>query len=274
MENAGWIKTYRALLDNPVVMKDAEHLAVWMYLLLNATHTEYPALFKGKKIMLQAGQLITGRKSIAKDLSVAESKVTRILNLFENEQQIKQQTSNKNRLISIVNWDIYQATEQQTEHQVNNNRTTSEHQVNTNKNDKNNKKVKNPSIYPDDSIDEIDAYTQLIKEQIEYDYLIQDYPNKQDILEEILNILVETVAIKRKSIRIANTSYPYEMVKGKLMKLDMGHIRYVLDCLDKNTSKVRNIKSYLLTTLYNATNTIGNYYRAEVNHDMYGNKEE
>lgn len=142
-EKNGWIKLHRKMLDNPIIMKDADHLAVWMYLLLNATHAEYPALFKGQKITLQPGQLITGRKSIAVKLMISESKVTRILNAFENEHQIEQQTSNKNRLVSIVNWDLYQSIEQQIELQMNNNRTTSEQQVNTNKNVKNNKKDKN-----------------------------------------------------------------------------------------------------------------------------------
>lgn len=142
-EKNGWVKLHRKMLDNPIIMKDAEHLAVWMYLLLNATHAEYPALFKGKKIMLQPGQLITGRKSIARTLEVSESKVTRILNMFEIEQQIEQQTSNKNRLITVVNWDKYQLCDQQTEQQVNNNRTTTEQQLNTNKKNKNVKNEKN-----------------------------------------------------------------------------------------------------------------------------------
>lgn len=137
------------MLDNPIIMKDAEHLAVWMYLLLNATHAEYPALFKGKKITLQPGQLITGRKSIASTLCVSESKVTRILSAFESEQQIEQLTSNKNRLISVVNWDKYQIFDQQNEQQMNNNWTTTEQQVNTNKKNKNVKNVKNEIKYSD-----------------------------------------------------------------------------------------------------------------------------
>jgi len=148
-EKNGWVKLHRKMLDNPIIMKDAEHLAVWMYLLLNATHAEYPALFKGKKITLQPGQLITGRKSIASTLCVNESKVTRILNAFEIEQQIEQQTSNKNRLISVVNWDKYQLCDQQNEQQMNNNRTTTEQQLNTNKKNKNVKNVKNEINYSD-----------------------------------------------------------------------------------------------------------------------------
>ena len=128
----------------------------------------------------------------------------------------------------------------------------------------------NQSINQEDAIDKIDAYTKLIKENIEYDYLLQDYPTKTDVLEELLNILVETVSVTRKSIRISNADYPYELVKGTFMKLNMEHIKYVIDSMGRNTTKIRNIKSYLLTALYNAPNTIGNYYQAEVNHDMYG----
>lgn len=139
MNAEGWIKLHRKLLDNPVTMKDTDHLAVWIYLLLNASHNEHPALFKGEKITLKPGQLITGRKSIALALHIDESKVERILKSLKSEQQIEQQTSSKNRLISITNWEFYQQSEQQIEQQVNNKRTTSEQQVNTNKNIKNDK---------------------------------------------------------------------------------------------------------------------------------------
>lgn len=125
------------MLDNPVVWKDSDHLAVWIYLLLNATHKDMDVLFKNKRITLKPGQLITSRKSIAKKMDISESKVHRVLKMLEIEQQIEQQTSNKNRLITIVGWNEYQSCEQQIEQQVNNNRTTSEQQVNTNKNIKN-----------------------------------------------------------------------------------------------------------------------------------------
>lgn len=139
MNAEGWIKLHRKLLDNPVTMKNTDHLAVWIYLLLNASHNEHPALFRGEKIILKPGQLITGRKSIALALHIDESKVERILKSLKSEQQIEQQTSSKNRLISITNWEFYQQSEQQSEQQVNNKRTTSEQQVNTNKNIKNDK---------------------------------------------------------------------------------------------------------------------------------------
>ena len=118
-EKNGWIKLYRSMLNNPIVMKDADHLAVWVYLLLNATHEEYKVLFKGKKVTLKPGQLITGRKALSRALGVTESKVYRILSLFKAEHQIEQQVSNRNSVISIVCWQKYQTDEQQ----VNNRRT-------------------------------------------------------------------------------------------------------------------------------------------------------
>jgi hypothetical protein len=130
---SGWIKSYRQLLDNPVVCKDADHFAVWHYILLSATHKPIPVMFGGEKIILQPGQLITGRKAIAEKFSIDESKVTRILKSFENEQQIEQQTSNKNRIITVLSWSKYQDVEQQDEQQMNNKRTTNEQQMNTNK---------------------------------------------------------------------------------------------------------------------------------------------
>ena len=139
----GWIKLHRKTLDNPIITKDSDYLAVWIYLLLNTTHKEYDVVFKGKRITLQKGQLLTGRKSISEKLKIDENKVQRILKKLENEHQIEQQSSNKNRLITIVSWDKYQQDEQQIEQQLNNKRTTTEQQVNTNKNVKNIKNDKN-----------------------------------------------------------------------------------------------------------------------------------
>ena len=106
------------MLENPIVMKDSDHLAVWVYLLLNAAHKERKVLFKGDKIMLQPGQLITGRNAIADFLGISESKVKRVLSDFEGDQQIDRQRSNKNSLISLINWDKYQFFDQQSDQQV------------------------------------------------------------------------------------------------------------------------------------------------------------
>lgn len=136
-EDFTYIKLYRRILNNPVVCKDADHFAIWTYLLLVATHTEREKMFKGKKTILKPGQLITGRIAIHKHLKISESKVQRVLKNLENEQQIEQQTSNQNRLITILNWNDYQGSEQLIEQSVNNKRTTTEQPVNTYKNDKN-----------------------------------------------------------------------------------------------------------------------------------------
>ena len=119
----GWIKLHRKTLDNPIVMKDTDHLAVWMWLLLNATHSDHDTIYEGERITLKAGQFITGRKIISKELKINESKIQRILKTFEIEQQIEQQTNPRCRLISILRWTDYQLDEQQSEQQVNNKRT-------------------------------------------------------------------------------------------------------------------------------------------------------
>ncbi len=132
----GWIKVHRKILDNPVACKDADHLAIWMYLLLSATHANYDGMFKGKRITLNPGQLITGRKVISAVLKVDEYKVQRVLKNFENEHQIAQQASNQNRLITILNWNEYQNIEQQDAQRLHNDCTTDAQRVHTNKNER------------------------------------------------------------------------------------------------------------------------------------------
>lgn len=133
----GWIKLHRKMLDNPVVNKDPDHLAVWIYLLLNATHKERAAMWNGKKITLKAGELITGRKKIAEAMSVSPSKVFRILELFKSEQQIEQQTNRHGSLISIIRWNDYQQSEQPNEQLMSNQWTTNEQPVDTKQERKN-----------------------------------------------------------------------------------------------------------------------------------------
>lgn len=131
MSESGWIKLHRKILKNPVVMKDADHFSVWVYLLLNATRVVHNSIFDGKNIELKPGQLIIGRRRISADMKIHESKVQRILKCFESEHLFKQQTCSKSRLISILKWKDYQISEQDIEQQVNNKRTTSEQQANT-----------------------------------------------------------------------------------------------------------------------------------------------
>ena len=119
-------------------------------------------------------------------------------------------------------------------------------------------------------IRDMNVYREIIKENISYDYLLEDLPYDHDRLEEMLELIVETVCSTKKYIRVAGTDYPAEVVRARMLKLDMEHIKFVFDCLKENTTKIRNIKQYLLTTLYNAPTTIGNYYSALVQHDLYG----
>ena len=108
----------------------------------------------------------------------------------------------------------------------------------------------------------------LVKKNIDFDVLLHTYSREQDLVEEIYQLILETVQTEKDMIRIAGEYYPAGFVKGKLLKLNYSHIEYVLECMDKNTTKVRNIKQYLLAALFNAPSTIGSYYKAEVNHDM------
>ena len=107
----------------------------------------------------------------------------------------------------------------------------------------------------------VDIYREIIKDNIDYHILKQDMKFDSDRLDEIVDLMLETVCTARKRVRIAGDDYPAELVKSKFMKLDGEHIRFVLDCMRENTTKIRNIKQYLKAALFNAPSTIGNYYR-------------
>lgn len=115
-----------------------------------------------------------------------------------------------------------------------------------------------------------EIYREIILENIEYEYLIRDSHIDREQLDEIAELIVDTVCSARKTIRIAGDDYPAEVVKSRFMKLDSSHVQYVMGCMRENTTYVRNIKKYLLAALYNAPVTISNYYSSLVQHDMYG----
>ena len=102
------------------------------------------------------------------------------------------------------------------------------------------------------SVTEIENYRELILENIEYDCLKQRYPLYLDDLNEIVELLVETVCARRKTTRISGADFPHEIVRSRFLKLDSSHIEFVMDCLQKNTTQVRNMKQYLLAVLFNA----------------------
>ena len=118
------------------------------------------------------------------------------------------------------------------------------------------------------SLTEMESYRDLILENIEYDYLCREVDPYQENLDEIVELMVETVCAKRQTTRIAGSDFPHEVVRSRFLKLDSEHIRFVMDCMQKNSSEIRNMKQYLLTVLFNAPTTISNYYTAQVNHDM------
>ena len=111
-------------------------------------------------------------------------------------------------------------------------------------------------------------YRDLICENIEYDNLLLTFPGREELLEGIVDLILETVLSTSGEILIASSRFPAEIVKNKFLKLTYSHIRYVVDCLNANSTKVRNIKKYLLAALFNAPTTIDGYFTAEVNYDM------
>ncbi len=116
----------------------------------------------------------------------------------------------------------------------------------------------------------MDGYREIIKSNIEFDLLRQRKGIDIGILNEIVELMVCTAACQNQFIKIGSQEYPNEYVRKRLLGLDSGHIEYVLDSLRKNTTKIYNIRSYLLATLFNAPGTIESYYAAEVQHDLYG----
>lgn len=116
--------------------------------------------------------------------------------------------------------------------------------------------------------DEINAYAELIKENLELDLMLERNPFEQELIQGIYELILETVLTKGKTIVIASNEYPTEFVRSKFLKLNTSHLEYVVECFKSNTTKVVNIKKYLLATLFNAPSTISGYYQAEVNHDF------
>ena len=114
----------------------------------------------------------------------------------------------------------------------------------------------------------VDIYREIIMENIEYDALMQNPKMDKERLDEIVDLMLETVCSARKTLRIAGDDYPAELVKSKVLKLNSSHIEFVMDCMRENTTKIRNIKQYLRAVLFNAPSTIDNYYTALVAHDM------
>ena len=132
-----------------------------------------------------------------------------------------------------------------------------------------------PSGFPDvtaqkrtEAKESFERYRDLILENIDYDVLASDPHVDRELLDEIVDLVQETVCSTRSRIRVAGNDYPAEVVRSKLLRLNGEHIRFVMDCLKQNTTRIRNIRQYLLTALFNAPSTMNSYYTALVAHDM------
>ena len=123
-----------------------------------------------------------------------------------------------------------------------------------------------------DGTDEFRRYYQYFYDELYMEHLKSDFPHDHEILELILHLIVEVMCSNRRQIRIASDDKPVEIVRSSFMKLDSEHIRYVMDRFKENTTEVRNIKQYLLASIYNAPHTIDAHYDAQVRHDMASGK--
>ncbi len=145
--------------------------------------------------------------------------------------------------------------------------------MHSNKNNINNTELSNTEsnliLSEEDTIrTDVEVYRKLLMENLSMDVLYERYPYEQELLDGIFDLVFETVLSRTEDIVISSNRYPTELVRSKFLKLNSSHIEYVMDCMKGNTSKVYNIKKYLLAALFNAPSTISGYYQAEVNHDM------
>ena len=222
-------------------------------------------------------------EEIKESLGCAEKKAVKLLDELEKKAELierKRQGLGKPNLIYVKNF-ISESVERQFLNCQNDNSATFQNTIqDLSKAQGNNTDIKNTdlsdtnSIFPSENCgkengnEEYQQYYQYFYEQLGIEYLQQDYPYDVDRLENILELVVETVCSKRQIIRIGGDDRPIEVVKSRFMKLNSEHIRYVIDCFKENTTKIRNIRQYMLASLYNAPTTIESYFDALVRHDM------
>lgn len=222
-------------------------------------------------------------EEIKESLGCAEKKAVKLLDELEKKAELierKRQGLGKPNLIYVKNF-ISGSVKRQFLNCQNDNSVTFQNTIqDLSKAQGNNTDIKNTDLSDTNSIfpsgncgkengnEEYQQYYQYFYEQLGMEYLQKDYPYDVDRLENILELVVETVCSKRQIIRIGGDDRPVEVVKSRFMKLDSEHIRYVLDCFKENTTKIRNIRQYMLASLYNAPTTIGSYFDALVRHDM------
>lgn len=222
-------------------------------------------------------------EQIMADMNCADQKATKLLDELEKKCGLierKRQGLGKPNLIFVKNFitGVESSMMAQIQNRENHdsgavNITTADYPksrgINTNHNNTENSDI-NPiqSGYDEDGMCERNEYERYFRESLSIDVLLRENLGEEETILGILDLMVDVCCFKRSVIRIAGDDKPLAVVKSRFMKLNVEHIRYVLKCLSENTTRVRNIRQYLLTALYNAPATIRPFYQAWVNNDM------
>lgn len=222
-------------------------------------------------------------EQIMADMNCADQKATKLLDELEKKCGLierKRQGLGKPNLIFVKNFitGVEGSMMAQIQNRENHdsgavNITTADYPksrgINTNHNNTENNDI-NPiqSGFDEDGMCERNEYERYFRESLSIDVLLRENLGEEETILGILDLLVDVCCSKRSVIRIAGDDKPLAVVKSRFMKLNAEHIRYVLKCLSENTTRVRNIRQYLLTALYNAPVTIRPFYQAWVNNDM------
>lgn len=219
-------------------------------------------------------------KSIQRDLHCGDKKAVRLLKELNDWGLIEKvvQGQGKPTLIYVKNFYKPKSKQLSKNSQNNDSRMVKTTILESSKGQCNNTYITNTEFnntYPilsdsdeDKDEDERAAYGKYFQEKLEMEILKERYPYDAETLDALMEMILDVVCSKRKTIRIAGDDRPVNVVKAQFMKLDMGHVEYVVDCLKNSATKVRNIKQYMLAALYNAPLTMHNYYQSWVNHDM------
>ena len=127
----------------------------------------------------------------------------------------------------------------------------------------------NPILSADKDVEDREIYRQILFDQMEIEKLYERHPLERETIDTVIDLMLDTICTKRKYIRIAGDDQPSQVVKSQFCKLNSMHMEYILECLRDNPADIKNIKQYMLATIYNAPITINSYYQQKVNHDMY-----
>ena len=223
-------------------------------------------------------------KSIQRDMHCGDKKAVRLLKELENWGLIEKviQGQGKPALIYVKNFYGYSSKQRLQDCHNDDSEMVKTTILGLSKGQRNNTNTNNTELSntnPIRSVCDVDndendrlSYRNYFNEHLELEILRERYPHDMEVLDAILEMILDIVCSKRKTIRIAGDDKPINVVKSQFMKLNSGHVEYVMECMKNNTSKVRNMKQYLLATLYNAPLTMHSYYQAWVNNDMASGK--